>query len=45
MSVVQMREFLKKFTKYKGSPGWVAKVNAMSDKQVIAVYYRVSRGG
>lgn len=45
MSVVQMREILKKRTKYKNSYKWINKVNAMSDNQVIAVYYRMSKGG
>lgn len=45
MSVVQMREILKKHTKYKNSYTWINKVNAMSDNQVIAVYFRMSRAG
>ena len=45
MSVVQMREILKKCTKYANSYKWINKVNAMSDRQVIAVYFRMSRGG
>ena len=45
MSVVQMREALKKSTKYKNSYKWINKVNAMTDNQVIAVYFRMLRGG
>lgn len=43
MSVEQMRAVLKK--QYKGACKWVNKVNNMHDKQVIAVYYRMSRAG
>lgn len=45
MSVVQMRTILKERTKYKNSYKWINKVNAMSDNQVIAVYFRMLRGG
>jgi hypothetical protein len=45
MSIVQMREILKTRTKYKNSYKWINKVNAMSDRQVIAVYHRMSRAG
>ena len=45
MSVVQMREALKKRTKYADSYKWINKVDAMSDKQVMAVYYRMLRSG
>lgn len=45
MSVEQMRAVLKTRTKYKNSYRWINKVNAMSDNQVIAVYFRMSRGG
>lgn len=45
MSVVQMRAVLKERTKYANSYRWINKVNAMSDSQVIAVYYRMLRGG
>lgn len=45
MSVIQMREILKKRTKYKNSYRWINKVNAMSDNQVMAVYFRMLRGG
>lgn len=41
MSVEQMRGWLKQ--QYHGSFRWVDRVNAMSDNQVIAVYYRLSR--
>ena len=41
MSVDQMRAILKK--QYGGAYKWVNKVNAMSDKQIIAVYYRIVR--
>lgn len=45
MSVVQMRTILKTRTKYKNSYKWINKVNAMSDNQVMAVYFRMLRGG
>lgn len=45
MTVVQMRAILKKRTKYKNSYTWINKVNAMSDNQVMAVYFRMLRGG
>lgn len=45
MSVVQMREILKKHTKYANSYKWINKVNGMSDKQVMAVYFKMLRGG
>ena len=45
MPVVQMREILKKCTKYANSYKWINKVNAMSDKQVMAVYFKMLRGG
>ena len=45
MSVVQMREILKKRTRYANSYKWINKVNAMSDSQVIAVYFRMLRAG
>lgn len=45
MSVVQMRTILKERTKYKNSYKWINKVNAMSDNQVMAVYFRMLRGG
>ena len=45
MSIVQMREALKKRTKYKNSYTWINKVNGMSDNQVMAVYYRMLRAG
>jgi hypothetical protein len=45
MTVVQMRTILKERTKYANSYKWINKVNAMSDKQVMAVYFRMLRGG
>lgn len=45
MSVVQMRTILKERTKYKNSYKWINKVNAMSDRQVMAVYFKMLRGG
>lgn len=45
MSIVQMREILKKRTKYVNSYKWINKVNAMPDKQVTAVYFKMLRGG
>ena len=41
VSVEQMRGWLKQ--QYHSAWKWVNKVNAMSDNQVIAVYYRLSR--
>ena len=41
MSVDQMRGWLKQ--QYNGAWKWVNRVNAMSDNQVVAVYYRLSR--
>ena len=41
MSIEQMRGWLKQ--QYHSAWKWVNKVNAMSDSQVIAVYYRLSR--
>lgn len=45
VSIAQMRETLKKAPKYKGTLAWICKVDRMSDKQVIAIYYRMLRGG
>lgn len=43
MSVEQMRHVLKQ--QYGGAPKWVNKVKNMSDKQVIAVYFRMLSAG
>lgn len=40
-----MREILRTRTKYAGSRGWEAKLRTMSDKQVMAVYYRMLSSG
>ena len=45
MTVAQMREALIKRTKYKNSPRWTFQVNTMSDKQVMAIYFRMLYGG
>lgn len=45
MSIVQMRVALKERTKYRHSYKWINKVNAMSDNQVVAVYFKMLRGG
>jgi hypothetical protein len=45
MSVVQMRAILKKHTKYANSYKWINKVNAMSDSQVVAIYFKMLRAG
>ena len=45
MSVEQMRNALKTRTKYKNSYKWINRVNAMSDRQVMAVYFRMARNG
>jgi hypothetical protein len=42
MSIAQMREWL--LQQYHSARGWVAKVERMSDKQVVAVYYRMIGG-
>lgn len=42
MSIAQMREWL--LQQYHAARGWVAKVERMSDKQVVAVYYRMIGG-
>jgi hypothetical protein len=42
MSVEQMRAYV--INAYKG-PSWAQKVSKMSDNQVIAIYYRLSREG
>lgn len=43
MSVNNMRAALKSL--YNGAHKWVNKVNSMSDKQVVAVYYRMVGSG
>lgn len=43
MSVNNMRVALKSL--YNGAYRWVTKVNSMSDKQVVAVYYRMVGSG
>lgn len=49
MSVTQMRETLKKAPKYNHTESarttWATKVDGMHDKQVIAIYHRMLRGG
>lgn len=49
MPVAVMRETLKRAPKYNHTPAasatWSAKVDNMRDNQVIAVYYRMLRGG
>lgn len=49
MSVANMRAALKQAPKYNYSASarstWSAKVDRMSDKQVIAVYFKMLRGG
>lgn len=45
MQVAQMRAILKERTKYKNSYRWINRVNAMSDNQVMAVYFRMSKAG
>ena len=39
--VINKREQLK--AAYDHSPTWVAKVNKMSDQQVVAVYFRLKK--
>lgn len=45
MNVLTMRTRLIENTKYSGSSGWRAKVDKMTDKQVIAIYYRLLNSG
>lgn len=49
MSTIDMREALKNVPKYTQTPiarsTWGAKVDRMSDNQVIAVYFRFARDG
>ena len=45
MSVVQMRTALKERTKYRHSPKWIDRVNKMSDRQIMAIYFRMLREG
>ena len=49
MTVAAMRATLKKAPKYNytyaASVTWAAKVDRMSDNQVIAIYFRMSKGG
>lgn len=49
MPVTNMREALKRAPKYNHTPAaratWIAKVDRMHDNQIIAVYYRMLRGG
>lgn len=43
MSVEQMRHVLSQ--QYGGAPKWVNKVKNMSDKQVMAIYFRMLSAG
>lgn len=51
MSIAQMREAVKRAPKYNPTPNgrsgatWRARVDAMSDKQVMAIYFRMLKGG
>ena len=49
MSPLTMREMIKRAPKYNHTPQaratWEAKVDSMSDKQVIAIYFRMLRSG
>ena len=49
MSVSKMREALKSAPKYNHTSAaretWSAKVDKMHDNQVMAVYFRMKRGG
>ena len=44
MSVQQMRLYISQAPKYK-SEKWTEKVMEMSDKQVIALYYKLKKDG
>ena len=39
MSLEQMKTYILK--KYDYAPGWVRKVDRMSDTQIVAIYYRL----
>ena len=43
ISIAQMRSILKE--QYGRSRKWSAKVDSMSDNQVMAIYYRMLRSG
>lgn len=49
MKIADMREALKSAPKYNYTQSarltWASKVDRMSDKQVVAVYFKMSRGG
>ena len=45
MTVCEMRDALKHAPKYREARTWIAKVEAMHDSQVIAVYFRMLRAG
>lgn len=49
MNVLHMREMIRNAPKYnytlKAAATWNAKVDKMSDKQVIAIYYRMLHAG
>lgn len=45
MSVEQMRYAIKNAKRYNQSTAWAIKVSKMTDKQVIAIYYRMARAG
>lgn len=49
MSIAQMRAAIKRAPKYNytktASATWSARVDCMHDNQIIAVYYRMLRGG
>ena len=45
MRVSDMREILRTRTKYAGSRGWESRLGTMSDKQIMAIYYRMLNAG
>lgn len=49
MSIAQMRDTLKNAPKYNHTPQarttWAARVDSMPDKQVMAIYFRMLKGG
>ena len=45
MRVSDMREILRTRTKYAGSRGQESKLRTMSDKQIMAIYYRMFNNG
>lgn len=45
LSVDDMREAIRNHPRYRVSPKWQARVDAMPDKQVMALYFKFVREG